>query len=87
MVQYSCGYAQEVLPLCTDARVHKCEPTPYVLVAAMLTELRAKLPRGLVHSDRQPGDPPDLAEIWFANTATCGHAMPVHQVMCDNNAA
>ena len=48
-----------VARLVTDA------PTPYVLIGHTLTELIAQLPPGLVRSDRQPSDPPDVVEVWF----------------------
>jgi hypothetical protein len=47
------------------ARLAAATPTPYVLRAATLMELRAQLPAGLMRSERQPADPPDLVEIWF----------------------
>jgi hypothetical protein len=37
---------------------------PCVLVADALAELRAKLPAGLVCSERQPADAPGVVEIW-----------------------
>jgi hypothetical protein len=39
---------------------------PYVLQADSLAEIHAQLPPGLVRSERQPAEPPDLVEIWFA---------------------
>jgi hypothetical protein len=39
---------------------------PYVLVADTLAGVQAQLPPGLVRSERQPADPPDVVEIWFA---------------------
>lgn len=47
------------------ARLVTDEPTPYVLQADTLEELRAQLPAGLTHSGPQPADPSDLVEIWF----------------------
>ena len=52
-----------VARLVTDA------PTPYVLVADTLGELHATLPPGLIRSGRQPADPPEVVEIWFAQEA------------------
>lgn len=49
-----------VARLVTDA------PTPYVLLADTLAGIRAQLPPGLVRLGRQPAEPPDLVEIWFA---------------------
>lgn len=40
--------------------------TPYVLTAATLPELRAQLPPGLERSERQPGDPEDVIEVWVS---------------------
>jgi hypothetical protein len=40
-------------------------PSPYVLVADTLAEIHAMLPSGLVRSDRQPADPPEVLEVWF----------------------
>ena len=56
-------------PAYTDkvvARLVTDAPTPYVLIGDTLGELHAALPPGLVHSDRQPADPPDVVEVWFA---------------------
>ena len=39
---------------------------PYVLVADTLAEIRAALPHGLVRTERQPAEPPEVVEIWFA---------------------
>jgi hypothetical protein len=38
----------------------------YVLRADPLADLHAQLPPGLMRSERQTADPPDLVEIWFA---------------------
>jgi hypothetical protein len=40
-------------------------PTPYVMLAETLAELQAQLPAGIMRTDRQPGDPPEVVEIWF----------------------
>ena len=48
------------------ARLVTEAPTPYVLLADTLAGLRAQLPPHLVRSERQPADPPEVAEIWFA---------------------
>jgi hypothetical protein len=53
-----------VARLVTDA------PTPYVLRSDTLAGLHAQLPPGLVRSKRQPSEPPDLVEIWFAGERT-----------------
>jgi hypothetical protein len=50
-----------VARLVTDA------PSPYVLVADTLAEIHAALPPNLVRTDRQPVDPPEVIEIWFAD--------------------
>ncbi len=47
------------------ARLVTATPTPYVLHAQTLAALHALLPPGLTRSGRQPGDPPDLVELWF----------------------
>jgi hypothetical protein len=47
------------------ARLCIADPTPYLLVADTLADLQAQLPVGLVRSDRQPLDPPEVLEIWF----------------------
>jgi hypothetical protein len=47
------------------ARLAMAHPTAYVMVADTLAELRVMLPPGLVRSERQPSDPPDVVEIWF----------------------
>ena len=48
------------------ARLVTGVPTPYVLRTDSLAEIHTQLPPGLVRSERQPAEPPDLAEIWFA---------------------
>ena len=49
-----------------SARLMTDRQTPYVLLADTLGALQAMLPRRLVRSDRQPGEPPEVVEIWFA---------------------
>jgi hypothetical protein len=46
------------------ARLASTEPTPYILLANTLAEMRAALPAGLHHSDRTPADPDGLVELW-----------------------
>ena len=41
-------------------------PSPYLLLAETLGDLRAMLPLGLVRSERMPADPPEVVEVWFA---------------------
>jgi hypothetical protein len=41
-------------------------PSPYLLLADTLAGIRELLPPGLVRSERQPVDPPEVVEIWFA---------------------
>ena len=48
------------------ARLVTEAPTPYVLVADTLAELHAQLPPYLARAGRQPADPPEVVEIWFA---------------------
>ena len=48
------------------ARLVTEAPTPYVLVADTLAEVHARLPPYLVRAGRQPADPPEVVEIWFA---------------------
>jgi hypothetical protein len=48
------------------ARLVTDVPTSYLLRADSLAEIHAQLPPGLVRSERQPAEPPDLVEIWFA---------------------
>ena len=48
------------------ARLVTEAPAPYVLVANTLAEIHAQLPPHLVHAGRQPADPPEVVEIWFA---------------------
>ncbi|HJS84418.1 MAG TPA: hypothetical protein VJ779_03065 [Acetobacteraceae bacterium] len=40
-------------------------PSPYVLVADTLAEIRAQLPPHPARAERQPADPPEVVEIWF----------------------
>ena len=39
--------------------------SPYLLLADSLAEIQEMLPPGLVQSERQPVDPPEVGEIWF----------------------
>jgi hypothetical protein len=55
------GYPGKVI-----ARLSAGTPTPYVLLADTLAEIHAALPAGLVRSDRQPSDPPEVVEIWLS---------------------
>jgi hypothetical protein len=48
------------------ARLVTDAPSPYVLLADTLAEIHAQLPPHLVRTERQPADPPEVAEIWFA---------------------
>ena len=48
------------------ARFATSHPTIYVMVADTLADIHGMLPPGLVRSERQPGDPPDVVEIWFS---------------------
>ena len=41
-------------------------PSPHLLVADTLAEMHAQLPPYLVRMERQPADPPEVVEIWFA---------------------
>jgi hypothetical protein len=50
-----------VARLVTDAS------SPYLLVADTLAEIHATLPGRLVCWKRQPSDPPQVVEIWFAS--------------------
>jgi hypothetical protein len=47
------------------ARLVTDAPSPYVLLADTLAEIHAQLPPHLVRTERQPADPPEVAEIWF----------------------
>jgi hypothetical protein len=47
------------------ARLVTDAPTPYILLAQTLAEIHANLPAGLVRSERQLSDPPEVVEIWF----------------------
>jgi hypothetical protein len=48
------------------ARLATDGPSPYLLLAETLGGIQAQLPPGLVRSERQPVDPPEVVEIWFA---------------------
>jgi hypothetical protein len=43
-------------------------PSPYMLVGDTLAEIHAALPPNLVRKNRQPAHPPEVVEIWFADT-------------------
>jgi hypothetical protein len=51
------------------ARLATSHPIIYVMQADTLGELQAMRPPGLTRSDRQPGDPPVVVEIWFSAPA------------------
>ena len=51
------------------ARLVTDQLTPYVLLADTLGGLHAQLPPGLVRSERQPSDPPEIVETWVAAPA------------------
>jgi hypothetical protein len=53
-----------VARLVTDA------PTSYVMLSDTLAGLHAQLPLGLVRSERQPAEPREIVEIWFADAAS-----------------
>jgi hypothetical protein len=40
-------------------------PTPYTLPGRTLAEEQAQLPPALEHSERQPSDLPEVAEVWI----------------------
>jgi len=48
------------------ARLATDGPSPYLLLAETLGSIQAQLPPGLVRSERQLVDPPEVVEIWFA---------------------
>jgi hypothetical protein len=48
------------------ARLVTDQLTPYVLLADTLAGLHTQLPIGLVRSERQPSDPPEIVETWVA---------------------
>jgi len=48
------------------ARLATNAPSPYLLLADTLAGIHEQLPPGLVRSERQPVDPPEVMEIWFA---------------------
>jgi hypothetical protein len=48
------------------ARLATSPASPYLLLADTLGGIRAMLPPGLMRSERMPGDPPEVVEIWFA---------------------
>jgi hypothetical protein len=47
------------------ARLMTSGPTSYVMLADTLAGLQARLPTGLIPTDRQPADPPEVVEVWF----------------------
>jgi hypothetical protein len=51
------------------ARVVTDVPTSYVLISDTLAGLHAQLPPGLVRTGRQPAEPAEVVEIWFADAA------------------
>jgi hypothetical protein len=55
------GYPEQFI-----ARLATKRLSPYVLVANTLAGVQEQLPPGLVRAERQPADPPEVVEIWFA---------------------
>src|SRR3954449_12706609 len=53
------------------ARLATKRLSPYVLLADTLAGVQEQLPPGLVRSERQPADPPEVVEVWFARP--CRH--------------
>jgi hypothetical protein len=49
------------------ARLATSTASPYLMLADTLAGVQGMLPHGLVRSERMPGDPPEVVEIWFAN--------------------
>ena len=47
------------------ARLGTDVPTDVVLTASSLSQLRERLPPGLVRSERTDADPPDVIEVWY----------------------
>jgi hypothetical protein len=47
------------------ARLVTDGPTLYILLGHTLVEVQVQLPLGLVHSGREPSDPPAVVEAWF----------------------
>jgi hypothetical protein len=47
------------------ARLVTDAPTPHILLGHTLAEVQVQLPPGLVHSGRQPSDPPAAVEVWL----------------------
>ena len=54
------------------ARFETDTPTPPMLVADTLIELRAKLPPGLRRTKRHSADPPEILEMWSEPTLLHG---------------
>jgi hypothetical protein len=48
------------------ARLATSSASLYLLLAETLAGIQGMLPPGLVRSERQPADPPEVVEIWFA---------------------
>jgi hypothetical protein len=46
------------------ARLVTDTPSSYILLAHSLAEIQACLPPGLVRSERQPSDQPEVIEAW-----------------------
>jgi hypothetical protein len=47
------------------ARLATSTASPYLLLADTLAGIQEMLPPGLVRSERMPGDPPEVVELWF----------------------
>jgi hypothetical protein len=49
------------------ARLATSTASPYLLLADTLAGVQEMLPHGLTRSERMPGDPPEVVEIWFVD--------------------
>jgi hypothetical protein len=66
-----------------SARLVVDVPTGYVLPAETLVILRSLLPQGLVRTAREPADPADVLEVWYAveeqSSADWGTRQTIHR--------
>jgi hypothetical protein len=66
LVAWAVMWDEPAYPDHFTARLVTNKPLPYVLVSNSLAEIQQQLPAGLQRFERQPVDPPEVLEIWFA---------------------
>lgn len=66
LVAWVVSYDDPAFPEQYVAQLATTSALPYAVVGDTLAEVREQLPRGLRRSERQPGDPPGVLEVWLS---------------------